>query len=55
MVELGVRWKEIKVDKYRSEDLEKFKKMAVEDKKRYDEEMGAATLPSLAAGDDQRS
>jgi hypothetical protein len=43
--ELGRRWNELKTDKKKKKELEKFEKMAAEDKERYQEEM-AEYVPS---------
>ena len=44
--ELGRQWNELKTDKKKKKELEKFQKMAVEDKDRYQEEMAEYVPPS---------
>ena len=44
--ELGRQWNELKTDKKKKKELEKFEKMAAEDKERYQEEMAEYIPPS---------
>jgi structure-specific recognition protein 1 len=44
--ELGRQWNELKTDKKKKKELEKFEKMAAEDKERYQEEMAEYVPPS---------
>ncbi len=44
--ELGRQWNELKTDKKKKKELEKFQKMAAEDKERYQEEMAEYVPPS---------
>lgn len=50
--ELGRQWNELKTDKKKKKEFEKFEKMAAEDKERYQEEM-AEYVPPSEDGDEE--
>ena len=52
--ELGRQWNELKTDKKKKKELEKFEKMAAEDKERYQEEMAEYVPPSDDGEEEER-